>query len=118
MRSELLRLLRWWLLAAALLVAAGAGAAPPVLRGLAIGLLVGSAYVWLLARRTRTTAGLPQARAVAAAQVGGAARMVFVLLAFGLAFRAWPDAGLPWCAAAFFLPVIVRLVALARGVDG
>ncbi len=118
MRAESGSLWVWCGVAAALLVVARLGAATTVLQGVSVGLLVGTAYVWLLWRRTRTSAALPVRRAVLAARLGTIGRLVFVLLTFAVAERLWPHAGLGWGCLSFFAPVVVRMIGLARGVGG
>lgn len=116
MSTELRWLTAWYAVAVALLVMAGLGVAAGPADGAAIGLVVGASYTWLLWRRVQAVSVMSLRHALVAARVGMILRMVFVLAAFDVASRLWPGAGLRWGALFFLVPVIARMVALARGV--
>jgi hypothetical protein len=105
----------WFAAAVLLLLLAHLGAVPAATQGAAIGVAIGAMYASLLWRRTRAVA-LADRRAVAAARAGALARFAFVFLAFAVAHRVWPTAGLAWAAGCFVVPLITRMVGLARGV--
>lgn len=108
----------WWGLALAIAAAARWTPFPGICEALAVGLAVGSVYVWLLDRRVRSSVRMTPERAVAAALAGGMARLAFVLLALIVAARLWPHsvgAALLWSAPTFFVPVVVWMVGLLRG---
>lgn len=111
----------WWGLALAVAAAARWSPVPGIGAALAVGLVIGSIYVWLLDRRVRAAAEMTPQRALVAAQVGGMARLAFVVLALIVAARLWPHSvgpALLWSAPAFFVPVVVWMVSLLRGVKG
>lgn len=111
----------WWGLALALAAIARWTPVPGIVEALAVGLAVGSIYVWLLDRRMRATVQMKPERAVAAALAGGVARLAFVLLALIVAARLWPHSvggALLWTAPTFFMPVVVWMVGLVRGEKG
>ena len=108
----------WCGLALAIAAVARWTPVPGICDALALGLAVGSVYVWLLDRRVRTATRMTAERAVAAALAGGVARLVFVLLALVIAARLWPHSVGPellWSAPTFFVPVAVWMVGLLRG---
>lgn len=113
-------LLLWWGLAIVLGAAAPFGPTP-AMAGLALGLFVGSVYVWLLERRMHAVEQLTPERAAAAAQVGGATRLAFVLVAFLVAARLWPHSagqGMVWALLTFFVPLGAWTIRRLREVNG
>ena len=113
-RAEWRALAIWWGLALAVGAAAPFGPAPRVFAGLSVGLAVGSVYVWLLSRRVRAVVRMTPQRAAVTTQVGAVVRLAFVLIAFAVASRLWPEAELLWAVAAFFVPVAVWMIGLLR----
>ncbi len=108
-------LLLWVALGSAAAALAAVGLWPAESGGVAVGLLIGAGYLWLLWRRTGSLPGLPARRALVAAQAGAVLRLVFVFLGFACAARLWPDVNLAWGAAAVCLPTAAAVVRLARG---
>ena len=115
MSKTLVRPGPWLLLAALLLACSRAGLVPRATAGLAAGTVIGAAYLWLLLRRTSSLPRLPPQRAVAAAQFAAVLRFCFVFAAFGAVAKAWPQAALAWGASAFLVPLVVSMIAMARG---
>ena len=105
----------WLAVAVALLVLGRAGIAARLTQGVAAGMAIGGAYLWLLWRRTSSLSRLPPQRAVAAAQFAAVLRFCFVFAAFGAVARAWPGASLGWGAGAFLVPLAVSMFVMARG---
>lgn len=103
------------MVAAAFLVLGRVGIAAGPAQGVAAGLAIGGAYLWLLWRRTSSLSRLPPRRAVAAAQFAAVLRFCFVFAAFGAVARAWPGASLGWGAGAFLVPLAVSMFVMARG---
>lgn len=109
----------WCGLALALAAAARWTPVPTVCSALALGFAVGGVYVWLLDRRIRASVRMTPGRAILSAQVGGVARLVFVLVAMIVAGRLWPHSvgtELIWTIPTFFVPVAVWMIGLVRGV--
>ena len=101
--------------AGALAVASRDGVAVGPTGGVAVGLSVGALYLWLMVRRSFSLPGLPARRALTAAQVGAVLRFVFVFVGFAVAARMWPEANLAWGAGTLLLPVVIGILAMARG---
>lgn len=105
----------WVAVAAGLALASRRGLAAGVTGGAAVGLAVGALYLWLMVRRSLSLPGLPQRKALAAARIGAVLRFLFVFVGFAVAARMWSEANLAWAAAALLLPVVVGILAMARG---